>query len=72
MLEILLTGVIALVIWRICITGTYYIEYDGRGHYFVWQRDFAGFDGIKYTGSSEEGAHKAIAELKLNPPRIIR
>lgn len=68
---IILSFIAIIAIWRYSVTGDYYIEFDGN-RYFVWQKDFAGYNNLRGTRGTEEEARKLVSELKINPPKVIK
>lgn len=66
--------VVSLILWRICIAGTFRIEWDGgfRKKYYVWRRSFDGFDELIGSAYTEEEARSLIERYKANPSRKIQ
>jgi hypothetical protein len=74
MSELVVVGALALAlifVVHLCRLGTYYIEFDGK-EYWVWQRQFMGYNKTRGFFSSEGKAQARVKELRANPPRVIK
>lgn len=69
----LFVGIIMLIV-HLCMLGTPYIEMRysvGRPRYYVWIRQFLGYNDLAGSFDTEQEAKKVVERIRNNPPKVL-